>query len=319
MRYVFRADASKLIGAGHVMRISAIAEELIELKENVIFVGHTLELPWVENRISSLGFNEIHTDPASFVSDQENDVLILDSYAISIDDLFIKPSNWFRIISIVDEETPNYQCNLRIHPGLDSSWTGDSKIPILAGPEYIPLRKSIVRNKFNRVNSSETVNFAVTAGGSDPYGLIATIAEILHLFEVEFKAFLFVTNQQNLVSDPRMIYVEVGDRLEEITNNCDFIITTASTSCLEFLAREFPVGIVRVIENQDQNFKVLGQMGIVAQIGKCDAGQNWDINKNLIKELISSSELRKSLLSKSRHLIDLQGSERIIKAIKAIG
>ena len=33
MRYVFRADASKVIGAGHVMRISAIAEELIELKD----------------------------------------------------------------------------------------------------------------------------------------------------------------------------------------------------------------------------------------------------------------------------------------------
>ena len=319
MRYVFRADASKLIGAGHVMRISAIAEELIELKENVIFVGKILELPWVENRISSLGFIEIHNDQTSFVSDPENDVLILDSYTISKDDFFVKPSNWFHIISIVDEETPDYQCNLRIHPGLEASWTGDSKIPILAGPKYIPLRKSIIRNKLNRDNSSETINFAVIAGGSDPYGLIPTIAEVLHSLEVEFKAYLFATTQQNLVSDPRIVYVEVGDQLEEITNNCDFIITTASTSCLEFLAREFPVGIVKVVENQDQNFKVLGQMGVAAQIGECDAGQNWDINRNLIEKLISSSELRKSLLSKSRHLIDLHGSERIIKAIKAIG
>lgn len=319
MRYVFRADASRLIGAGHVMRMSAVAEALIELKENVIYVGHISELSWVENRISSLGFNEIHIDQNNFVSNPETDVLILDSYTISKDDLFINPSNWLRVISIVDEETPDYECDLRIHPGLDASWNGDSKTPILAGPEYIPLRKSIVRNKFNRDNSSEIVNFAVIAGGSDPFGLIPTIAKILHSIEVEFKAYLFTTIRQNLVSDPRIVYVEIGDQLEEITNDCDFIITTASTSCLEFLARGFPVGIVRVVENQDQNFKVLGQMGVAAQIGKCDTGKNWDINKNLIQELISSSNLRKGLQSKSRLLIDLHGSERIIHAIKAIG
>ena len=90
------------------MRMSAVAEELIELKENVIYVGHISELSWVENRISSLGFNEIHIDQNNFVSNPENDVLILDSYTISKDDLFINPSKWFRIISIVDVETPDY-------------------------------------------------------------------------------------------------------------------------------------------------------------------------------------------------------------------
>ena len=39
MRYVLRADAPEFIGAGHVMRSSAIAEELIARGENVIFVG----------------------------------------------------------------------------------------------------------------------------------------------------------------------------------------------------------------------------------------------------------------------------------------
>ena len=219
MRYVFRADASKLIGAGHVMRISAIAEELIGLKENVIFVGQISGLPWVEQRIFSLGFNHIHIDQTSFVSDPENDVLIIDSYSISKDDLFIKPNNWFRIISIVDEETPDYQCDLRIHPGLDSSWKGESKIPILSGPEYIPLRKSIAKNKLNRDKKAKTINFAVIAGGSDPCGLIPTMAEILHSFEDEFRVFLFAASEQNLVSDPRLVYVDAGDQLEVITNN----------------------------------------------------------------------------------------------------
>ena len=63
MRYVLRADASQSIGAGHVMRSSAIAEELIARGEDVIFVGQISDLPWVEERIASLGFTHIHNDP----------------------------------------------------------------------------------------------------------------------------------------------------------------------------------------------------------------------------------------------------------------
>ena len=44
MRYVLRADASESIGAGHVMRSSAIAEELIARGENVVFVGYDWDL-----------------------------------------------------------------------------------------------------------------------------------------------------------------------------------------------------------------------------------------------------------------------------------
>ena len=65
MRYVLRADASQTIGAGHVMRSSAIAEELIARGKEVLFIGKISNLPWVENRISGLGFTEIHSEPAT--------------------------------------------------------------------------------------------------------------------------------------------------------------------------------------------------------------------------------------------------------------
>ena len=45
--------------AGCVMCSSAIAEELIAWGENVIFAGQISGLPWVEERISSLGFTYI--------------------------------------------------------------------------------------------------------------------------------------------------------------------------------------------------------------------------------------------------------------------
>lgn len=143
MRYILRADASHSTGAGHVMRSSAIAEELIARGEVVIFIGQISDLLWVKERIATLGFTQIFSEASDFIPKSESDVLLLDSYEIDIDDAFIAPENWLHIVVIVDELTPNYRCTLRIHTGLDSSWVGNSKVPILAGPKYIPFRSSL--------------------------------------------------------------------------------------------------------------------------------------------------------------------------------
>ena len=44
MRFVFRADACANSGAGHVMRTSALAEELIANNYEVIFIGNFSEI-----------------------------------------------------------------------------------------------------------------------------------------------------------------------------------------------------------------------------------------------------------------------------------
>lgn len=104
MRYVLRADASRRIGSGHVMRSSAIAEELITRGEEVVFVGQISNLKWVKDRILTLGFSEIYENSIEMVANCDSDLLILDSYEIPILDAFITPINWFKIVSIVDEK-----------------------------------------------------------------------------------------------------------------------------------------------------------------------------------------------------------------------
>ena len=96
MRYIVRADASIANGAGHVMRVSAIAEELINRNLDVIFVGDIKGLPWVQQRIVSLGFSEVHPDSSTFSANQESDVLILDSYVIDPGDAFVVQKKWCR-------------------------------------------------------------------------------------------------------------------------------------------------------------------------------------------------------------------------------
>ena len=318
MRYVLRADASQSIGAGHVMRSSAIAEELIARGERVIFVGQISSLPWVEERIASLGFTSNYDNPDDFISNPKSDVLLLDSYEIPVGDDFIAPEKWIRIVTVVDEQTPDYSCHLRIHPGLDANWVGDSKVPILAGPKYIPFRTSLLKNMRKASQEQHTLKIAVVAGGSDPYGLVNEIAKILATIPKQFEVYLFSNSLLDSLLDPRFRAIELGRQLDELTKNIDLVLTTASTSSLEFLARGFCVGIACAVDNQEQYYNSLGELGVAAQFGFRTLDNKWELDKGKIFSLVNSSELRQGLMAKAKGLIDFKGASRIVDVITTL-
>ena len=318
MRYVLRADASQLKGSGHVMRASAIAEVLIARGEEVIFVGLIADMNWVEDRIKGLGFAEIYESPIEFISKADSDLLILDSYEISINDSFIAPDRWLHIVAIVDEQTPNYQCNLRIHPGLDASWVGESNIPILSGPRFIPFRSSLEHMTVTTINNNGVLRIAVVAGGSDPFKLVIELANILAGFPEAFEVFLFSNSAHKMDLDSRFHVIEIGKSLDELTRNVDLVFTTSSTSSFEFIARGMCVGVACVIENQKQNYSLLGELEIAAQIGIRNSANEWELNIDVIRALVTSPTVRQNLKSNAFGLIDFSGAKRIVDAIAAI-
>ncbi len=318
MRYIIRADASRDMGTGHVMRTSAIAEEIIARGQTAIFIGQISDLPWLEERISTIGFTYIFQSSEDFISKPETDVLVLDSYKIDINDPFITPENWLHVVSIVDELTPNYPCTLRIHPGIDSSWSGDSKTSILSGPMYIPIRSSLSKNLYTGNQRSRELSIAVVAGGSDPYGLVEEIAKILTKIPSQFKVYLFSTSDFSDFMDPRFHFFPVGKHFDELTKDIDLVLTTASTSSLEFLARGMCVGIVCAVNNQQQNYLVLGELGVVAQLGVRSTNGNWNLDESMIHSLVMSDRLRRNLIEKARGLINFNGASRIVDAITSL-
>jgi spore coat polysaccharide biosynthesis predicted glycosyltransferase SpsG len=318
MRYVLRADASRSMGAGHVMRSSAIAEELIARGKDVIFVGQITDLPWVEERIACLGFSKIYIKSMEFHSNPESDVLILDSYTIQTSESFIDQKNWRHIVAIVDEITPEYNCTIRIHPGLDKNWTGSSETPILAGPKYIPIRASLSRNSLIRNEGNKTPKIAVVAGGSDPYELVNEVARVLTKTTTHFEAYLFSGTDNHSIIDPRFHYIQIGQKLDDLTKGIDLVLTTASTSSLEFLARGICVGLVCAIDNQQQYYDSLGSLGVAAQLGFRTSRNNWALDEQLINSLIKSSELRANLMTKAAGLIDFNGASRIVDVITSL-
>ncbi len=300
------------------MRSSAIAEELIARGEEVIFVGQISDLPWVKERIELLEFSHIYSESKEFNSNPESDVLILDTYTIDISESFINPKNWLHIVAIVDGVTPKYECTIRIHPGLDSDWTGNSKTTVLAGPKYIPIRSSLSMNTQTKTKRESDLRIAVVAGGSDPFKLVNEVAKVLAKIPTKFEAYLFSRSESELIIDSRFQYFQVGPGLDEIVKDIDLVLTTASTSSLEFLARGICVGLICAVDNQKENYNSLGKLGVAAQLGFRTFDNNWELDEQMIYSLITSSELRMRLTSRAIGLIDFNGASRIVDIITTL-
>ena len=316
MRYVFRADAAQDIGSGHVMRSTAIAEEFIARGEDVIFIGSTSGVPWLDGYLSNIGFSKIYPESMSFTSNPMLDVLILDSYTLQTDDAFIQPEKWHRIVLVADETTPSYKSDLVFYPGLLSNVKVRNDTKVFAGPKYIPFRSSIQKSK-KKLQASEVIEILVVGGGTDPFNFVKEISKILTSLNENFHANVFSGDKHLIKSDSRITVFPIGPSLDECAGNADLVFTTASTMSLEFIAREKAVGIGCAVDNQKSYYNSLSSFGLAAPIGQYEASR-WHINSDLVYELTTSADLRNSFVEKSSGLIDLQGVSRIVDIIYSV-
>jgi spore coat polysaccharide biosynthesis predicted glycosyltransferase SpsG len=294
------------------MRSSAIAEEGISRGFPAVFVGGISDLHWVSERIHGLGFTEIVEKTTEFMSDPINDILILDSYEIAVDDDFIQPSRWKAIVNIFDELTPHYNSNLRIHPGLTNSWPIFTEAKTLSGPEFVPLRKSIKKSRLTLDIDSPKI--IIVGGGSDATGFVSAVSKCLADSKILFHALLFTLGDHSLTLDKRFSFIPIGQDLDEMAITSDLVFTTASTTSLEFIARGCSVAIGCAVDNQELYYKELSEGGFAAPIGEFLNG-GWHLNEELIQELVYSESLRTKFRTDSANLIDLYGAKRIIDEI----
>lgn len=317
MRFIFRADASREIGSGHVMRSSVLAEEAISRGYECIFIGEISDLYWVEKRILNLGFAQLLTDNDSFVADSNSDVLILDSYTIPVSDPFVAKKNWKMVMCIRDEISPNYESTVELRPGLGKVHSRQGGAAILSGADYILIRNGIGKTK--NENSLRTyIKVLVVGGGSDPFGFVSAIATEIASMDLILEVHAFTDDVMPKDSKVRFVKHPIGSDLDLIANDVDVVFTTASTSSLEFIAREIPTGVVCAVDNQTSYYAQFGRLGYVSQLGSRNSDSIWEFDLVAIKELLESQEKRDSLKKATRSLIDLKGAARVIDALVSL-
>jgi len=311
---VFRADASVNSGSGHVMRISVLAEEAVARGYECIFIGKIEGLDWVRTRIWGLGFIQIYEDESSFSSDSISDILVLDSYFLSIDSKFLDQANWRMILVIKDSKTPNYRASIQLLPLLNAPTVQLSE-DSLTGPDYILIRKGIEKNN-REIHLSRKPSILVVGGGSDPNGFVKAIATVFQNMEITNQIHYF-SSEELILSRGRNCFVHSpGPQLDEISLQVDLVLTTASTSCLEFIAQEIPAGIACAIDNQVETYEHLGSLGLAKQIGYFNSQGEWIFDLAEMKSLVSGGKTLQNLRNRVQGLIDFKGASRVLDKIE---
>jgi hypothetical protein len=176
----------------------------------------------------------------------------------------------------------------------------------------VPLRKSI---KSSTKHTPEgTLEMLVVGGGSDTYGFVPAVVNVLTKLTQDFHATIFTNSFLGMELDERFSLSEIGLNLDLVANAVDLVFTTASTTSLEFLARGSVVAIGCAVDNQELYYKELSGGSYAAPIGKF-LNNIWHLDTELIQELFSSETLRTKLRGNSADLIDLDGAKRIVDEI----
>lgn len=315
MRLVFRADASPDIGTGHAMRCSAIAEEAIAQGIDCILVGSLGGVQWLETRYADINCRVIPI--GDFPKSRSNDVLIIDSYALSSDDNFITQHSWESRVDIVDELTPVRDSDLFIHLGLDSQWFKADRTKFLFGPKFIPIRKSITKSVAGK--RKELSKLVIFGGGTDTHGFAKVMSRELHGLYGFDKAIFFSAEREYIEEiDSRFRVIPFGDTLDLELIDADLVFTTASTSGIEVIVRELPLGVACSVDNQTAFYEALSNAKVAQKIGERVTTGEWKMYSDTIKRLIDDVNFRDKLRLATHDFIDLSGAQRILDAIIAL-
>lgn len=314
MRLVFRADASRQIGAGHVMRVSTIAQEAIARGYECHFVGTTSELSWVDKYVRQLGFKSLNQNVDSFGTNFHNEILVLDSYTVPLDSPFNNSNIWQMVVCVSDQFTPNYSADIFVNQSMKCKPTLESRLE-LNGPDFALIRKSIKKSK-RRYAVGFPPKLLVLGGGSDPYGFVPAVLQKLGSLNLPFVVHVFSDENLESFSELEIYEHQLGPELDALADSVDLVITTASTSSIEFIAREIPTLVACAVDNQEKFYAELGDLGFAIPIGVRNTVGDWQLDLQTIKKAIENPEIRTNLKLRVQGVIDLMGPSRVLDKIE---
>lgn len=302
MRVVFRADASNHIGAGHVSRCLALADELAGHGASVGFLcrdlpgnaGISLErsgygvdwLPPVPNSGHAAGdANEEDAKACSLMLDGEAqaDWLIVDHYGLDARWERMMASHARHLMVIDDLANRDHDCDILLDHNFVAGYEQRyaARVPtrccLLLGPRY-----ALFRPEFDAVRARREPrtppprHLLVSFGGSDPTRETEKTLHALHALARPDLAIDVVVGEQNPHSEairalaarvPGAVVHVQPRNMAEIVAAADLAIGACGVSALERCYLGVPQLVIVVVDNQAASAAALAEIGAVVSLG----------------------------------------------------
>ena len=331
MEIVFRVDATKEIGIGHLMRCLALSEELTNRRNNCYFlsiVDNELVKKIDKFNVKLLKqekFANLKEDLDSlvrFCKQNRIDWIITDHYGL--DQGYIKElkKNDFKVLSIDDLAKLYYYSDIVVNQNIGAKkliFKSIKNTNFLLGPEYVILRDELLKRKEKNKNS-EAKNILLTLGGTDNDNFTFEMLKTLKAVNDEINIIAVfgplnpfykknLSNKKNLGKNVQLIHAP--DNMADLYSKVDIAVSAGGSSCYELAYFGIPNIIITIAGNQINMSNELDKQKVSIYIGhKTDVKSK--LIKSKIEELINDDSLRKKMSDNGKMMIDGKGKKRIV-------
>lgn len=330
MQVLFRCDAGREDGLGHVMRCLTLADALRSRGETVTFCSLLGPQMVGAERIEERGYSSFAAGGrAASRADREmlatipRDVLIIDTRHAGTGDLNAAAMQGFTVV-IADIGMVNLNADMVLNTTLDGN-TGhyrgrEGRRFDLFGPRYNLIDPAMFRS---RPPAARARRLLVTFGGEDPFNhtrwLIENFASAiagLAVVVVIGPAHPDAASARAAATAVGATVIEAPPSLAPYILDADLAITAGGTACYELAAAGVPMLVIGIEPHQEPLIHSLAAHGACRPLG-----MGFDIDfaaaGNALRFLIEDGDARQKMWMAQQALFPGPGAPLVVDTIKA--
>jgi len=334
---IIRADASKAIGTGHIMRCLAVAQAWQDAGGQSTFVSKALSQP-LRNRIIKEGcetydipdgtpFNEDAKQTLDIANDLGATAIVIDGYSFDVDYHRLIAGSKFTSLAIDDNASlSHYSTDFVLNQNLGFTTTSyrsrSGRTELLLGASYALIRREFLTTD-KRLGRACCERILVTLGGSDSdnvtskvvVGLQQTFANKLRVRVVLGALNNHLASIKKQVLDDGRF--EVLHDVEDMSKHylwADVVIAAGGSSNWEMCCFNLPRIVLVLAENQVGIAKELKRRQIAINLGDPDTLKAKGIT-TAIQRLIDAPDWIANARKHANDLVDGHGAARCVEQI----
>lgn len=324
------------MGAGHVIRSLALAEEFLARGHEVMLLGSTHGMVWPEQQVAARGLTMTPAahDPDEFVAQ----VRSLNLSAVNLDGYQLSPDLGRALLAAgvptmtmvdgpfgLDQHADLY---VDQNYGAVSAHRPVAGSQMLVGIDYALLRDVVLDRRGAPRPVVARPRVLVVFGGSDPWGGVGAVVPLI-LAAVDEVEIVAVAANPNTAAELGRLPLGPGQTLEVVGLVDDLpalavtvtaAISAAGSSIWELLCLGVPTGLVAVTDNQLAGYRQVTGDNLVVPIGELArlTGPGRDDALSAIRSLITNPELQRRLAARGTELVDGRGRARVADRLTAL-
>jgi len=301
---VFASEAHSASGAGHIMRCIAYAAHFQRLGISVGLYGRN-DFDWIQQVISNHSFSSIDDN-------DECELLIIDSYNLDFVLNTRRKVTHKHLIQIADPSTPLIQTSgvIWLDPYPPDRSIMDRHRILAEGFSFMPPRFSSRSN----IQAAQEEQVLVTLGGSPNKKHIESLLRVTNdpiFADVTFNCFFSKPPDVSVVDNH--IFLGVGSQLDLMVDTCSTVISGAGTSVWDFLVAGKLVGVLKLVENQENNYRFITSKNFALALG--DMSEKNEMDSDSLFTLLVDKEKRSQLRQHISSQIDNRGAVRLAEIL----